>query len=164
MRRRATTSTPNRTSAPRSKASAPDAGSKANQATARARLSLLSDAAAPSPPAHRAVGRGTPRRRPPPRAAGPGVAGRRRSWRLPRRARDRQRRLCQCQGAAQSAQRRAFGRKSLRDIGFTVSEGVDLDRAAMQKMPAISCARRRARRSRWSTTPATACRSTAATI
>ena len=54
--------------------------------------------------------------------------------------------------------------KSLRDIGFTVTEGIDLDRAAMQTMTREFLREACGRRSRWSITPATACRSTAATI
>ena len=80
---------------------ASDAGSKANQATAKVRLALLSDAVAPPAPQQQ-----TPalkNRTSTGISAGidavtdgePGQA---------RRAGDRQRRLCPCQGAAQSAQ------------------------------------------------------------
>jgi hypothetical protein len=50
------------------------------------------------------------------------------------------------------------------DIGFAVSEGLDLDRGAMQKTFANFCWRRRGRRSQWSITRAMACRSMAAII
>jgi hypothetical protein len=50
------------------------------------------------------------------------------------------------------------------DIGFAVSEGIDLDRGAMQKTSTNFCWRRRGRRSQWSITRAMACRSMAAII
>ena len=80
---------------------ASDAGSKANQATAKVRLSLLQEAAAA--PENRDNDAGASRR------IGPGFAVC--SERPPRRAGDRQRRLYPCQGAAQSAQRCARGRQ-----------------------------------------------------
>jgi hypothetical protein len=50
-----------------------------------------------------------------------------------RRAGDRQWRLCQCPVPNPPNDARSVA-KSLRDIGFAVSEGIDLDRVAMQKM------------------------------
>jgi tetratricopeptide (TPR) repeat protein len=114
---------------------ASDAGSKANQATAKVRLSLVTEAAAPIPrdapspttqptaaPAPQQTG-ATPAASPAPVARGTRMA------------------LIIGNGAYAHVKglpnppndARAVAR-SLRDIGFTVSEGVDLDRAAMQKM------------------------------
>lgn len=114
---------------------ASDAGSKANQATARVRLSLVTDAAVPIPqnapspttqptttPAPQQTG-SAPTPSPAPAARGTRMAliigngAYAHVKALPNPANDA----------------RAVAR-SLRDIGFTVSEGVDLDRAAMQKM------------------------------
>lgn len=114
---------------------ASDAGSKANQATAKVRLSLVTDAAAPIPrdaplpatrptavPALQQTG-ATPMPSPAPTAPGTRMA------------------LVIGNGAYAHVKTlpnppndaRAVA-KSLREIGFTVSEGVDLDRAAMQRM------------------------------
>ncbi|MDN5005355.1 caspase family protein [Bradyrhizobium sp. GCM10027634] len=114
---------------------ASDACSKANQATAKVRLSLVTDATAPIPrdapspatqpttaPAPQQTG-ATPAPSPAPAARGTRMA------------------LIIGNGAYTHVKAlpnppndaRAVA-KSLRDIGFTVSEGVDLDRAAMQKM------------------------------
>jgi tetratricopeptide (TPR) repeat protein len=101
---------------------ASDAGSKANQATAKVRLALLSDPVEPAP---------QPPRTPPPASSGePQTAtstgwttaadfhsgsavgrGSERKRRPAGRAGDRQRRLCPCQGATQSAQRRPLNRQ-----------------------------------------------------
>ena len=114
---------------------ASDAVSKANQATAKVRLSLVTDATAPIPrdapspttqptaaPAPQQTG-AAPAPSPVPVARGSRMA------------------LVIGNGAYAHVKAlpnppndaRAVA-KSLRDIGFTVSEGVDLDRAAMQKM------------------------------
>lgn len=112
---------------------AADAGSKANQATAKVRLSLLSDPAAPALPTPRAAP-GTPfatgpkaASAPPPAAAGAGFAGRRVALVIGNGAYAHVKALPNPPNDARSIA------KSLRDIGFTVSEGIDLDRAAMQK-------------------------------
>ncbi|HXQ06152.1 MAG TPA: caspase family protein [Bradyrhizobium sp.] len=114
---------------------AADAGSKANQATAKVRLSLLSDALAPSAPPSRAAAsapsarqkKSEPESAPPPTAESAVVS----------------QRVALVIGNGTYAYVRALPNptndaraiaKSLRDIGFTVSEGIDLDRATMQKM------------------------------
>ena len=107
---------------------ASDAGSKANQAMAKVRLSLLSEPAMPSPrnpaeaaPPASAAGAASP-------AAAPTMAA--------------GRRVALVVGNGAYAHVKALPNppndahaiaKSLRDIGFTVSEGIDLDRATMQK-------------------------------
>ena len=107
---------------------APDAVSKANQATAKTRLALLSDPGltsprnADSPPQDRQTVAATP---------------------LPAVATAANRRMALVIGnGAYTAVRslpnppndaRAIANR-LREIGFTVSEGIDLDRVAMQKM------------------------------
>src|SRR5262249_5537661 len=109
------------------KIAASDAGSKANQETARVRLSLLSDPPPPPPkasasPADQAGARlATP-------AAIQGGTGRRVALVIGNGAYANVKALPNPPNDA-----RAVG-KSLREIGFTVSEGVDLDRATMQKM------------------------------
>jgi len=109
---------------------ASDAGSKANQATAKVRLSLLSDPAAPSPPrtapsseTHTATS--TPA--PSPAASAGTTAGTRVALVIGNDAYTGVRALPNPPNDARSVAR------SLRDIGFIVSEGIDLDRAAMQK-------------------------------
>jgi len=117
---------------------ASDAGSKANQATAKVRLSLVTDAAAP-----------IPREAPPPTtqptaAPAPQQAGAAPVSPAPSPApAARGTRMALVIGNGAYAHVKALPNppndaravaKSLRDIGFTVSEGVDLDRAAMQKM------------------------------
>src|SRR5713226_4935682 len=114
---------------------AADAGSKANQATAKVRLSLLSDALAPSSLPPRAAAsapsarqkKSEPESAPPPTAESAVVS----------------QRVALVIGNGTYAYVRALPNppndaraiaKSLRDIGFTVSEGIDLDRAMMQKM------------------------------
>src|SRR5579883_1442939 len=108
---------------------ASDAASKANQATARVRLSLLSDAApaaprdaAPSASPTQEARAGTPSQ---PQAA---VSGRRVALVIGNGAYAHINALPNPTNDA-----RAIA-KSLREIGFTVSEGTDLDRAAMQTM------------------------------
>ena len=112
---------------------AADAGSKANQATAKVRLSLLSEVVAPfalpprasAPSARRE--KSTPEPAPAP-ATESAVADQRVALVIGNGAYASVRALPNPPNDA-----RAIA-KSLRDIGFTVSEGVDLDRATMQKM------------------------------
>jgi tetratricopeptide (TPR) repeat protein len=111
---------------------ASDAGSKANQATAKVRLSLLLDAAAPSPaPTQPEAPSGqeqppeaTPASPSPPIGA---ATGRRVALVIGNGAYAHVKALPNPPNDARSIA------KSLRDIGFEVSEGVDLDRSAMQK-------------------------------
>ncbi|HMM88323.1 caspase family protein [Bradyrhizobium sp.] len=118
---------------------ASDAGSKANQATAKVRLSLLSDAIAPpsprmtkdavaAPSAAPAKPAGAARAPPPPAAE-------------QRRHADTSRRVALVIGNSAYAYVKALPNptndaramaKSLREIGFAVTEGTDLDRAGMQ--------------------------------
>ncbi|WFU27861.1 caspase family protein [Bradyrhizobium sp. CB1717] len=114
---------------------ASDAGSKANQATAKVRLSLVTDAAAPIPrdapsPATQPAASPAPQQTGAAPLPSPAPAG-------------RGTRMALIIGNGAYAHVKALPNppndaravaKSLRDIGFTVSEGVDLDRAAMQKM------------------------------
>ena len=111
-----------------------DAASKANQATAKVRLSLLSDPVAPALPAPR-MAPATPSAAepkaasaPPPAAAAGISAGRRVALVIGNGAYAHVKALPDPPNDARSIAR------SLRDIGFGVSEGIDLDRAAMQKM------------------------------
>jgi len=114
---------------------ADDAGSKANQATARVRLSLLSEAVAPPAPPPRAAAsapaarqkKSEPESAPPPTAES-AVAGQRVALVIGNGTYAYVKALPNPTNDA-----RAIA-KSLRDIGFTVSEGIDLDRAMMQKM------------------------------
>ena len=111
---------------------ASDAGSKANQATAKVRLSLLSEPVAPPPP------RATPSApsgqqqtatsTSPPAAVAGTSAGRRAALVIGNGGYAHVKALPNPPNDARSIA------KSLRDIGFAVSEGIDLDRAAMQKM------------------------------
>ncbi len=120
---------------------ASDAGSKANQATAKVRLSLLSEAVAPPSPRTAKAATAAPLRneaaRPPRRAA------RRARPRLQRRCKPpaTARRVALVIGNGAYAHVRALPNptndarsiaKSLRDIGFAVTEGLDLGRTAMQ--------------------------------
>ncbi len=122
---------------------ASDAGSKANQATAKVRLSLLSETVPPAPrtataappPASKAApaspaGAASP---PPP----PAAEQRKRA----EAGRETGRRVALVIGNGAYAHVRALPNptndaramaKSLRDIGFVVTEGTDLDRTAMQ--------------------------------
>lgn len=108
---------------------ASDAGSKSNQATARVRLSLLSEAPAPAPRNTTAPPELSETSKPAAPAAAPVAASVRRVA------------LVIGNGAYKyvkplpnpSNDARAIA-KSLRDIGFTVTEGIDLDRVAMQGM------------------------------
>ena len=114
---------------------ASDAGSKANQATARVRLSLVTETTAPIPrdapsPATQPA---TPPARPktgaaPPSSPAPAAHGARMALIIGNGA------YTHVKALANPANDARAVAKSLRDIGFTVSEGIDLDRAAMQKM------------------------------
>jgi len=114
---------------------ASDAGSKANQATAKVRLSLLSDAAPPAqqtppPPtpelktAPGAAPISAPASTPPPTAG----AGTRVALVIGNGAYAHVKALPNPPNDAHAIA------KNLRDLGFKVSEGIDLDRAAMQKI------------------------------
>lgn len=114
---------------------ASDAGSKASQATAKVRLSLVTEAAAPIPrdapspttqPAATPAAQQTGAAPAPPPA--PAVRGRRMALIIGNGAYAHVKALPNPPNDARAVAR------SLRDIGFTVSEGIDLDRTAMQKM------------------------------
>lgn len=112
---------------------ASDAGSKANQVTAKVRLSLVTDAAAPIP---RDAPTTPPAAAPAPQQTGaapaaspaPAVRGTRMALVIGNGAYARVKALPNPPNDARGVA------KSLRDIGFMVAEGVDLDRATMQKM------------------------------
>ncbi|MET4801666.1 caspase family protein [Bradyrhizobium sp. LB11.1] len=114
---------------------ASDAGSKANQATAKVRLSLVTGATAPIPrdppaPTTQPTAASAPQQTgaaaaPPPV---PTVRGTRMALVIGNGAYAHVKALPNPPNDARAVA------KSLRDIGFIVSEGVDLDRAAMQKM------------------------------
>jgi tetratricopeptide (TPR) repeat protein len=113
---------------------ASDAGSKANQATAKVRLSLLSDVPAP-PAAPTATAATASKPEPaatstpasPPAATAAPSAGRRVALVIGNGAYTHVKALPNPPNDARSIA------KSLRDIGFTVSEGIDLGRSAMQQ-------------------------------
>ncbi|MCP3384566.1 caspase family protein [Bradyrhizobium sp. CCGUVB4N] len=114
---------------------ASDAGSKANQATAKVRLSLVTDATAPIPrdaPASSGQQQTTPTQQQANAASAPSPApatpGRRMALVIGNGAYAHVKALPNPPNDARAVA------KSLREIGFIVSEGVDLDRAAMQKM------------------------------
>ncbi|OKO72102.1 peptidase C14, caspase catalytic subunit p20 [Bradyrhizobium sp. NAS80.1] len=112
---------------------ASDAGSKANQATAKVRLSLVTDASAPIP---RDAPSPTTQPAPAPQQTGtapapspaPVTPGKRMALVIGNGAYAHVKALPNPPNDARAVA------KSLRDIGFTVSEGVDLDRTAMQKV------------------------------
>ncbi|MCK1387526.1 caspase family protein [Bradyrhizobium sp. 21] len=110
---------------------ASDAGSKANQATAKVRLSLVTDANVPIP---RDAPSPVTQPAPAPQQTGaapspaPVARGTRMALIIGNGAYAHVKALPNPPNDARAVAR------SLRDIGFTVSEGVDLDRAAMQKM------------------------------
>ncbi|WP_375313645.1 caspase family protein [Bradyrhizobium sp. A5] len=110
---------------------ASDAGSKANQATAKVRLSLVTDAPTPIPrdapspttqPAQQQTGMA------PSPSPAPGTPGKRMALVIGNGAYAHVKALPNPANDARAVAR------SLRDIGFTVSEGIDLDRASMQKV------------------------------
>ena len=111
---------------------ASDAASKANQATAKVRLSLLTDAAPPAPQPARTAPPAPEQTMTSAPASPPAAA--------PRTSADRRIALVIGNGAYAHVKAlpnpandaRAIA-KSLRDIGFTVAEGRDLDRDTMQK-------------------------------
>ena len=123
---------------------ASDAGSKANQATAKVRLSLLSETlppsprtatAAPPPPASKAAPAS------PAGAASPSPPPAAEQRKRAETGRETGRRVALVIGNGAYARVRPLPNppndaramaKSLRDIGFVVTEGIDLDRAAMQ--------------------------------
>ena len=102
-----------------------DAGSKANQATAKVRFSLLSDPPAQPEPRKASATPDKPAAAP---ATSPGGTGRRVALVIGNGAYAAVKALANPPNDA-----RAIA-KSLRDVGFTVSEGIDLDRVTMQKM------------------------------
>jgi uncharacterized caspase-like protein len=111
---------------------ASDAGSKANQATAKVRLSLLSEVPAAPPPRNAATG-----------LPQVGAAAKRAESPAPAQSVATSRRVALVIGNGAYAHVKALPNpsndaraiaRSLRDIGFTVTEGIDLDRAAMQAM------------------------------
>ncbi|WP_027528568.1 caspase family protein [Bradyrhizobium sp. Ec3.3] len=115
---------------------ASDAGSKSNQATAKVRLSLLSDTTVPTPrdaPTSTAQQTTAPSGQqqastaPSPLPA-PAGRGKRMALIIGNGAYAHVKALPNPPNDARAVA------KSLRDIGFTVSEGIDLDRATMQKM------------------------------
>lgn len=111
---------------------ASDAGSKANQATAKVRLSLLSEAPAAPPPRNAVTG-----------LSPVGAAAKRAESPAPVQSAATSRRVALVIGNGSYTHVKALPNpsndarsiaKSLRDIGFAVTEGIDLDRAAMQSM------------------------------
>jgi hypothetical protein len=120
---------------------ATDAGSKANQATARVRLSLLTEAVVPPAPRTAKAATAAPapagaaRERQSPQEASPSAPP------APAQAKATVRRVALVIGNSAYAHVRALPNptndarsiaKSLRDIGFVVTEGSDLDRTGMQ--------------------------------
>jgi tetratricopeptide (TPR) repeat protein len=132
---------------------ASDAGSKANQATAKVRLSLLSE---PLPPAPRTATTATPlqagKAAPPPPASAPAPAKPAGAASRLAPAADEMRKRAETEKEAVRRVALVIGNsayahvrplpnptndaramaKSLREIGFVVTEGTDLDRTAMQ--------------------------------
>ncbi len=123
---------------------ASDAGSKANQATAKVRLSLLSETLPPAPRTATAVPARPVSKAAPTAPAGaaspppPAAAEQRKRAETPRES---VRRVALVIGNGAYARVRPLPNptndaramaKSLRDIGFVVTEGTDLDRTAMQ--------------------------------
>jgi hypothetical protein len=123
---------------------ASDAGSKANQATAKVRLSLLSERLPPAPRTATAVaplqaGKAAPAS--PAGAASPPPPAASEQRKRAETARESGRRVALVIGNGAYARVRPLPNptndaramaKSLRDIGFVVTEGTDLDRTAMQ--------------------------------
>jgi tetratricopeptide (TPR) repeat protein len=110
---------------------ASDAGSKANQATAKARLALLSDAPAQTPQQTPAL------------TTAPEQAPTSAPASTPSPMASRGKRVALVIGNGAYAHVKALPNppndahaiaKNLRDLGFAVSEGIDLDREAMRKM------------------------------
>ena len=109
---------------------ASDAGSKANQATAKVRLSLLSEAVSPPPrnTTSTALQTGATSPPSPPVAAQVAASGKRVALVIGNGAYAHVKALPNPSNDARSVA------KSLRGIGFTVTEGIDLDRTGMQTM------------------------------
>ncbi|OKO75284.1 caspase family protein [Bradyrhizobium sp. AS23.2] len=112
---------------------ASDAGSKANQATAKVRLSLLTDAAASIPrdapsPTTQPASAGQPTGTAPAPSPAPATPGKHMALVIGNGAYAHVKALPNPPNDARAVA------KSLRDIGFTVSEGVDLNRIAMRKV------------------------------
>jgi tetratricopeptide (TPR) repeat protein len=109
---------------------ASDAGSKANQATAKVRLSLLSDAVAPPAPTPelKATPGQTPISAPASTPAPKASSGKRVALVIGNGAYAHVKALPNPPNDAHAIA------KNLRDLGFAVSEGIDLDRTAMQKI------------------------------
>ncbi|WP_426408177.1 caspase family protein [Bradyrhizobium ganzhouense] len=112
---------------------ASDAGSKANQATAKVRLSLVTDATAPIPrdapaPSGQQPSMPTQQQGNAAPSPAPATPGKRMALVIGNGAYAHVKALPNPPNDARAVA------KSLRDIGFIVSEGVDLDRAAMQRM------------------------------
>jgi tetratricopeptide (TPR) repeat protein len=108
---------------------ASDAGSKANQATAKVRLSLVTEATAPIPrdapsPGPQPATQESPAPAPSPATA---IRGTRTALVIGNGAYAHVKALPNPPNDARAVAR------SLREIGFSVSEGIDLDRATMQK-------------------------------
>ena len=111
------------------KIAAVDAGSKTNQETAKVRLSLLSDPVPPPSPRNASAAPPVqPNSSPVTPSASAGGTGRRVALVIGNGAYANVKALPNPPNDAH-----AVG-KSLRDVGFAVSEGIDLDRATMQKM------------------------------
>ena len=131
-----------------------DAGSLANQATAKARLAVI-DAPATPPAAAPCDGR----------CALAAARARRirasEEERASHRTRDRQRRLCKFRQAAKSANDARAVAKSLRDIGFEVTEGIRPRPRGLETTIRLSCAGAVGARSRCFTMPAMVPRSMA---
>src|SRR3954470_18013108 len=123
---------------------ASDAGSKANQATAKVRLSLLSETLPPAPRAATAAPLSAASKAAPAAPAGapsPSPPAATEQRKRAETGRASVRRVALVIGNGAYAHVRALPNptndaramaKSLRDIGFVVTEGTDLDRAAMQ--------------------------------
>jgi tetratricopeptide (TPR) repeat protein len=123
---------------------ASDAGSKANQATARVRLSLLQDAATPQRKAAAtpAPAEASPGAAPPAQSEAPAAPATAPAPPVARAQAATSRRVALVIGNGTYAHVKALPNppndaraiaKSLREIGFTVSEGLDLGRDDMQK-------------------------------
>ena len=110
---------------------ASDAGSKANQATAKVRLSLVTEAPAPIPRDAPSPTTQPPQQQTsmaPSTSPASGMPGKRMALVIGNGAYAHVKALPNPANDARAVAR------SLRDIGFTVSEGIDLDRASMQKV------------------------------
>lgn len=110
---------------------ASDAASKANQATAKVRLSLVTDALTPIPrdaPSPATQPSPAPQQTGAAPSPAPVTLGKRLALVIGNGA------YAHVKALPNPANDARAVAKSLRDIGFTVSEGIDLDRASMQKV------------------------------